>query len=261
MAPPDALSSAIPAQPDDPAQDRTEACAPGAEEAARLHALRMQALEALIGDGLALLDEIKRRALRTPYEVEEEHKPEPAELGLAFDRISRAVRFTVAQHERLEAEAGKTAEQKHAEAAARAAAEAARAARARNAPSPEALVAKREQDHKLRLVERAVKGAICDFTEDYDERDELTGDLNERLEEREDLGLDRPIGAVVAGICRAMRLPFDFALWEDEPWALQEAAEKPKGSPYAKWRRSANDTFGDDDDPYATVARRGVGPP
>ena len=251
MSAPDALSSASSPAPGDPAL----------EAAARNHALRMQALEAVIGDGLTILDEIKRRALRTPYEVEEEHKAEPADLGLAFDRISRAVRFTVAQHERLEAEAGKTAEQKQAEAAARAAAEAARAARAQNAPSPEALAQKREQDRKLRLVERAVKRAIEDETEDYDERDELVEALNERLEEREDLGLDRPIGAVVAGICRAMRLPFDYALWEDEPWALQEAAEKPKGSPYAKWRRNANDPFSEDDNPYATVARRGVGPP
>jgi len=252
MSPPDALSSASPAP----------------SEAARNHALRMQALEAIIGDGLTILGEIKRRALRSDYEAEAEtHKPEPADLGLAFDRISRAIRYTVAQHERLEIEAGKTAEQKQAEAAARAEAEVARAARAaraenatQNAPSPEALAAKREQARKLRLVERAVKRAIDDETEDYDERDELLEDLKERLDEREDLGLDRPIGAVVESVCRAMRLPYDFALWEDEPWALQETAENAKGSPYAGWPRSANDSFGDDD-PYSTVARQGVGPP
>src|SRR6266404_1816625 len=124
MSPPDALSSASTPALGDPAPDT---------EAARNHALRMEALEAVIGHGLGLLDEIKRRALRTPYEVEEEHKPEPADLGLTFDRISRAIRFTVAQHERLEIEANKTAEQKQAEAAAKQAAEAARVARAQNA--------------------------------------------------------------------------------------------------------------------------------
>ncbi len=258
MSPPDALTSVSTPALGDPAADT---------EASRNHALRMQALEAVIGDGLAILGEIKRRALRTPYEVDEENKPEPADLGLAFDRISRAVRFTVAQHERLEIEAGKTAEQKQAEAAARAEAEvaraeaeAARAARAENAPSPEEQAAKREQARKLRLVERAVKGAIDDETEDYDEHEELLEDLYERLEEREDLGLDRPIGAVVESVCRAMRLPYDLALWEDEPWALQETAEKAKGSPYANWRRSANDSFSDDD-PDLNVARHGVGPP
>ncbi len=251
MTPPDALPSASPAQMHDPA--------PAEDSAARNHALRMAALEAIIGDGLTILDEIKRRALRTPQEIDEEKKAEPADLGLTFDRISRAVRLTVAQHERLEVEAGKSAEQRQAEAAARAAAEAQRLARAQNAPSPEALARKREQDRKLRLVERAVKRAIDDYAEEYEDREELAEDLAERLKEHEDLGLDRPIGAVVAAICRAMRLPFDLALWEDEPWALSETTEKAKGSPYARWRRNANDSTWDDDDP--SRARRGVGPP
>jgi hypothetical protein len=254
MAPPDdALHSASPAQAHDPEPDQA---------AARTHALRMQALEAVIGDGLSILDEIKRRALRTPYEIEEEHKPEPADLGLTFDRISRAVRFTVAQHERLEIEAGKSAEQRQAEAAARAAAEAQRLARAQNAPSPEEQAKKQEQDRRLRLVERAVNRAICEHTEDYDEREEFTEDLNERLEEIEDLGLGRPVGAVVFDICRAMRVPFDLRLWEDEPWALSEAETKAEGSPYAKWRRSANERAGGDPAGSGDARyRRGVGPP
>ena len=248
MAPPGDIASAIPAQAHDPVP----------EAAARNHALRLAALESVIDHGLGLLDEIKRRTLRSDFEPEE-HKPEPADLGLAFDRISRALRFTVAQHERLEIDAAKTIEQRQAEAAATLAAEAQRLARARNAPSPEAQAAKREQDRKLRLVERAVKRAI-EATEDYDERDERLEDLDERLEALEDLGLDRPIGAVVAGICRAMRLPFDFALWEDEPWALDEARTQAEGSPYANWRRSANDWAGERYPEYGN-SRRGVGPP
>ena len=247
MAPPDdILSSASTAQAHDPETDRS----------ARNHDLRMAALEAIIADGLTILDEIKRRALRASHEVEEESKGEP-DLGLAFDRISRAIRFTVAQHERLEIDAAKTIEQRQAEAAARQAAEAQRAAKAANASSPEERAAKHEQERKLRLVERAVRRAI-DNIEDYDERDERLEDLNERLEEVEDLGLNRPVGAVVASICRAMRLPFDFALWEDEPWALSEAAEQTEGSPYAKRRRSAD--YGRDE-PCLAPARRGVGPP
>jgi hypothetical protein len=56
----------------------------------------MQAQEALIDHGLELL-----RSGGDPahdYEIEE-NKPEPADLGLAFDGITRAARFTVAQHE------------------------------------------------------------------------------------------------------------------------------------------------------------------
>jgi hypothetical protein len=56
-----------------------------------------------------------------------------------------------------------------------------------------------------------------------------------------------------------MRLPFDLTLWEDEPWALSEAADQTEGSPYANWRRSANDRAGDG--AYAAASRRGVGPP
>jgi hypothetical protein len=220
----------------------------------------MQALEVMIDHGLSLLDEIRRRALRGAHEVEE-GKPEPADLGLAFDRISRAVRFTVAQHERLEIEAGKTAAQREAEAAARQAVEAARAAQAEREPSPEALALKQEHDRRLRQAERAVKRAIDDQTKDFSKRDDLREVLKERLREREDLGLDRPVGAVVADICRAMRLPFNLALWEDEPWAVREAAEQPEGSPYAGWRRTANDMLGDDENPDADIARRGVGPP
>jgi hypothetical protein len=136
-----------------------------------------------------------------------------------------------------------------------------RIARAQNAPSPEAVATKNEQERKLRLVERAMKRAIDHDSEDFEEREELLSDLKERLAEPEDLGLDRPIGAVVAGICRAMRVSFDLALWEDEPWALQEAAETAKGSPYARWRRSANDSFSEDSGPCSTAARKGVGPP
>ena len=247
----DPLTSASPAPTADPAQDQA---------ATRNHALRMAALENVIERGLNLLGEIERRTLRDDEYRTEADKPEPADLGLTFDRISRAIRFTVAQHERLEIESAKTFEQRHAEAAARAAAEAQRLANIRNAPSPEEQAKQQEQDRKLRLVERAVTRAIREHTEDYDELEAFSEDLNERLEEIEDLGLDRPIGAVVFDICRAMRLSFDLRLWEDEPWALGEAETKAEGSPYADWRQSANDDENEDgaDDAYY---RRGVGPP
>ncbi len=60
----------------------------------------MQALEATLDYGLGLLEEIRRRALRDTDAPPGENKPEPADLGLTFDRISRAIRFTVALHPR-----------------------------------------------------------------------------------------------------------------------------------------------------------------
>jgi hypothetical protein len=58
-----------------------------------------------------------------------------------------------------------------------------------------------------------------------------------------------PVGAAVENICRVMGLEFDPALWEDEPWAVAEMAEKPEGSPYADWEPSAPETANDDTDP------------
>ena len=236
MTPPDAtLPSASAADP----QDRQAS-----------HAWRMRMLEATAEHGLELLDEVRRRALE---------RVDEGDLGLTYSRISRSVRQCVALHAKLEEEAGKTDEQKAAEAAAKQAAEAQRAASAE----------KRAHARKENAVRRAVGRAIDDHTDDEDDRETLYGDMNERLDDADDLELDRkPVGQIVAGICRAMRLPYDPALWEDEPWAIQETKEKAKGSPFAKWRRTAND---DDeaDDPYGLAetddnrpARgSGTGPP
>ena len=52
---------------------------------------------------------------------------------------------------------------------------------------------------------------------------------------------------LVENICRVLGIEFDPALWEDEPWAVAEMAEKPEGSPFAEWRPSAPETASDDD--------------
>lgn len=90
---------------------------------------------------------------------------------------------------------------------------------------------------------------------------DLYVDLHERLDDYDDYSdLGRlPVGAVVENISRVMGLPFDPALWQDEPWAATEMAEKPEGSPYADWPppQTANDDAepdnaepDDENDPY-----------
>lgn len=93
---------------------------------------------------------------------------------------------------------------------------------------------------------------------------DLYVDLHERLDDYDDYSdLGRlPVGAVVENICRVMGLPFDPALWQDEPWAATEMAEKPEGSPYADWppetanddaedgAEPGNDAGDEDHDPY-----------
>jgi RNA binding exosome subunit len=210
------------------------------------HGWRMRMLETAAERGLELLEEVGARA---------RERADEGDLGLTYSRISKSIRQSVALHARLEEQAGKTDEQKAAEAAARTAVEARRVASAE----------KLARGRKENAVRRAVTRAIDDHTDDEDDRDTLYDDMNERLDDADELELDtKPVGQIVAGICRAMRLPYDPALWEDEPWAIAETRDRAEGSPFARWRRTAND---DDDDPFGLAEtdddrpRRGVGPP
>jgi hypothetical protein len=248
--PSDGLSSASPLQ-GDPAQDRR----------ARLHEFRMAALERMTQRGLTLLDDVSAEA----------------DPGLTYSRISRAVRQCLMLHARFEEEDNKSAEQKQAEAAA------ARAAEARRAAQAEA----GRKAHQKRQVGRAVTLAMdvtCEAAGETIDYAELYVDLHERLDdydEYSDFGR-LPVGAVVENICRVMGLEFDPALWEDEPWAAAEMAEKPEGSPYADWEptppetanddadfdRDPEDTGDDEADPYGIAeededrpSRRSRGPP
>jgi len=207
------------------------------------HAWRMRMLETAAERGLELLDEVRDRA---------RERADEGDLGMTYSRISKSIRQSVALHARLEEDANKTVAQKEAEAVAKAAAAQAAAARAEAAEAKRAAAPEREaHDRKVRAVRRAMVRAIDDHTDDEDDRETLYDDMNERLDDADDLELDKkPVGQIVAGICRAMRLPYDPKLWEDEPWAIQETKEKAKGSPFAKWRRPANDEDDDEDDPY-----------
>jgi hypothetical protein len=65
--------------------------------------------------------------------------------------------------------------------------------------------------------------------------DSLIADLYERLDEVEgdaDFG-ERPIGEIVARICRDLGVTPDWRRWAGEGWAVEEARAQPPGSPYA----------------------------
>ena len=61
-------------------------------------------------------------------------------------------------------------------------------------------------------------------------------ELRERLddgdEEEADFA-DRPIGELVARICKDLGITPDWSLLEDEDWAIEEARTRPPGSPFA----------------------------
>jgi len=226
MSPSNALNSASAPQ-DDPTED----CR------AQLHEWRMRALELTAERGLEMLDDLRQQSRDGSYE---------GDAALAYSRISRAIRQTVLLHAKFEEEAGKSDEQKKAEAAA------ARAAEAQRAASAEA----GRRAHQKRQVKRAVMLAAdveSDAAEARGERArdyaDLYVDLHERLDdydEYSDFGR-LAVGAVVENICRVLGIEFDPALWEDEPWAKAEMAEKPEGSPFAEWRSSDPETANDDD--------------
>ena len=166
---------------------------------------------------LAMLHELSEIGMRLARRVEPQ-EPDTGDVGLVFSRIARAVRQTLALEARLEAElAGLTRQ---------AAAERERAAeQAARAP----------YYARSRIVRRAVVRAIEADTDD-DDVEQLVDDLDERLCDREDDAdfLDRPIGELVASICRDLGVRADLSLWEDEAWAIAEAAARtPPAAPDA----------------------------
>ena len=184
----------------------------------------MRMLEQAAELGLDILHEVRRRALAhgavSPAEAAQTLAPE-GDLGLVYPRIQRAIRQAVALHARLEAEFH-----------VRAAEEAQRIAAAPPAIDPAA-------ERRERAVKRAVTKAIERGDYDLNCRGDfnLLEDLDDRMDEFDDLDDDgqRPIGAVVESLCKVLGLQFDPALWEHEPWAIEEIKTKPAGSPYLAW--------------------------
>jgi hypothetical protein len=96
------------------------------------------------------------------------------------------------------------------------------------------------QQEEKRRVKRLIDQVIVEQTPVYDLA-KVRVNLNERLgddDDWEDLaGDDRPIGAIIAGLCHDLGLDPDWSRWENEDWAIKEAETRAPGSPYADWLR------------------------
>lgn len=161
-----------------------------AEARAERHSRILQELAEL---GMTLARAVAARAVETG----------DADLGLAFTRVARAVRQTLA----LEAKLADGREAVLAGHIQRLAEETAARGRRRK-----------------KLVEDAVERAI-DAECHGETAEALFDDLYERLQDpRDDADFaDRPIGEMIAGICKALGVTPDPRLWEDEDWAIEEA--------------------------------------
>jgi hypothetical protein len=245
-----ALPSAGPA-PTALSEDGPGSCARCEGEPARLSQLRLRFLELAAESALTMLQKI------TEDTVTEGTDPQ-ADGGLTYSRISKALRQNLALHARFEADNDKTQQERAAEAAAKQAREAQRAA---------AIQAGLKAKQK-RQVQQAVTLAMdAELAEDAEKFDYggLYGELLERLDDFDDYSDfgRKPVSEIVEGICKVLGLTFDPALWEDEPWAIEEAKAKAEASPAADWPDTANDDEDDTDDeetdPFGIAV--GTGPP
>jgi hypothetical protein len=241
------LPSASPAN-NVPAGDTPGNCARCESEAGQFSQWRLRLLERAAESAITVLEKITADVVAGEVTTE-------GDLGPIYASISKALRQALALHARFEDDSYKTQQERAAEAAARQAREAQRAAAIQAAG----------KKHKKRQVELAVKIAMdAELAEDAERFDygDLYSELHERLDDFDDYSDfgRKPVSEIVEGICKVLGLTFEPSLWQDEPWAIEEAKAKPAASPTADWPDSANDDEDEDEaDPFGIAV--GTGPP
>ena len=179
---------------------------------------------------LQVLGELVELGMEMARAVAAERKEPGADLNVltrAHARMARAVRLTVM----LQAKLGKDLQwaDSMADIQARSAATAAAAATDARRRDPTYV-------HKARvenIVERVAREACG---EDEEKLDRLMTEACERLDDEDLYGkvLTRPIGELVALICRDLNLGPDWTRLAEEAWAREEIESGAAGSPFLK---------------------------
>ncbi len=153
-----------------------------------------------------------------------------AELSLAYARVSRSVRQTLALEAKLEADAERRALES-----------------AAMVPEDEVGAAERVKAKLARIAMEDLYGE--DYFEDGEDedaqpeaRDREGYERPERLDADEPMSMQRPAGEVVADVCRVLGVEHDPGLWADSAPPPAEAsppsvapAERPAPDPRETW--------------------------
>jgi hypothetical protein len=163
----------------------------------------LRTLAELAEIGMDLAREVRRQALDETADA-----PPAGELALTFSRIARAVRQTVA----LEAKLAEPPQPGQAE-------------------RPPLGVSDRWRSARRKRQVKQIVGQIIEAVTDTDfQADRLFAERDERLDDGDDEDADfaeRPIGELVARICRDLGVTPDWSLLEDEDWAIEENLLSP----------------------------------
>ncbi len=180
-------------------------CCETSDPAAARTERHLRLLAELAEIGMDLAREVRRQALDQDGEA-----PPAADLALTFSRIARAVRQTVALEAKLaeEAQAGRS-------------------------ERPALSVSDRWRSARRKRQVREIVGEIIEAESDGDfEADRLLSERDERLDDGDEEAdfADRPIGELVARICRDLGITPDWSLFEDEDWAIEVNRLSPEPS-------------------------------
>jgi hypothetical protein len=212
----------------DPCGAREENCARCADrEEADSDALRterhLDMLQELARMGMELARAVHRQGVAPAEQASEQPAPEPAaEAALAFSRIAKTVRQCLALEARV-------ADQQR--------------RRELGEIDQAGELLKQSRSYLLGAKRRQVKRAVADAIESEAESggiypsdaERLFDRLDERIEDEVDDLDDRPVGELIERLCRKLGVAPDWTRWQGEDWAVEEIADKPKGSPYADW--------------------------
>ncbi len=219
-----------PADPDlDRPATRARCSGEGVDGGAEPGAARAVMLGRLAATGMALVEALHDEMLAiAAVKGEPGANVRPlAELGLAYARVSRSVRQTLALEARLEADAERRAMES-----------------AAMVPDDEVGAAERVKAKLARIAMEDLYGE--DYFEDGEDedaqpeaRDREGYERPERLDADEPMSAQRPAGEVVADVCRTLGVAHDPGLWADgapppEP-PRAEPAERPAPDPRDTW--------------------------